>query len=158
MRSAIFSVIVYCQTFHFSSGKYGIRGCILRQIKGFFFKKFSSRSNLWDNCHKIMKISLSLMVSMILGDAFYAKVKGVAPKIFLGASPPHPLTPLPPTLFTLATPLPAMNQNHLTKSSQPVQAGWPASYKQVLRLNSNLQTCITKLTMDMTGWKRRIRL
>ena len=52
-----------------------------------------------------MKVSLSLMVTMILGDAFYAKVKGVAPKIFLGASPLEPLPTFPPTLFSLATSL-----------------------------------------------------
>ena len=33
-----------------------------------------------------MKVPLSLLVSMILRDAFYAKVKSVAPKIFPGAS------------------------------------------------------------------------
>ena len=57
------------------------------------------RSNLWNNCYKIMKVLL--MVSMILGDAFYTKVKGVAPKSFA----PDPLATLPPILFILATPL-----------------------------------------------------
>ena len=43
-----------------------------------------------------MRVSLSLMVSMILGGAFYAKVKGVAPTVFLGASPPDPSLLCPP--------------------------------------------------------------
>ena len=37
-----------------------------------------------------MRVSLSLMVSMILGGAFYAKVKGVAPKISGGFAPRPP--------------------------------------------------------------------
>ena len=39
-----------------------------------------------------MRVSLSLMVSMTLGGAFYAKVKGVAPKIF-PPLPPHLIYP-----------------------------------------------------------------
>ena len=43
-----------------------------------------------------MKVSLSLMVNMILGDAFYAKVQGEAPKIFLGLRPQTPALLCPP--------------------------------------------------------------
>ena len=79
--------IPHFQTFHFNIGKYGIRGCILRQITGFFFKIFSCAL-----IHRILPQNYEIFL-ITNGEhdirrcvLLQSKGQGMDTKIFLGAS------------------------------------------------------------------------
>ena len=78
-----------------SNGKHDIGTCTESQSKGCFLK-FSSHSELPNNCHKIIHISSSPLASINVGRCILSQSKECGPKNFSGDFAPRAHSSLSP--------------------------------------------------------------